>query len=263
MKPPKFDPQWPADVQAIYRHDMEEIWDRSIAPQMWNKYHSQLDIYFALCEGKGPLYILDVGCAQATLALRLAERGHRVVAMDIRQQFLDYAASRYESGDIRFVCANAMDADLPERFDLIFANQIVEHLVYPLTLVSRLAGMLKPGGRLVMTTPNGRYFKNPLPTFKEIGDPGQHEHLQFSADGDGHFFAYLDDELVEVLATAGLGNVQVSYSETPWISGHVKFRYLHPWTPTKVLRLLDNLTLRVPLLGRRFAHQLQVMGEAP
>src|SRR6185295_13416343 len=134
MKRPIFDPAWPADVQALYRHDVQEIWDPSIAPQIWNQYHNQLDLYCSLADGRGQLDILDVGCAQATLALLLAERGHRVCAMDIRQQFLDYAASRHEHGVIRFVCGNAIDAAPGGAFDLIFANQLVEHLVYPARL---------------------------------------------------------------------------------------------------------------------------------
>ena len=118
--------------------------------------------------------------------------------MDIRQQFLDYAASRHETGEIRFVCGNAMETDPGERFDLVFANQIIEHLVYPLKLVGRLASWLKPGGRLVVTTPNGEYFRNSLPHFSEIGDPAQYEAAQFSADADGHFFAYTAQELADV-----------------------------------------------------------------
>ena len=95
--------------------------------------------------------------------------------MDIRQQFLDYAASRHETGDIRFVCGNAMESEPGGRFDVVFANQMVEHLVYPLKLVGRLASWLKPGGRLVVTTPNGEYFRNSLPHFGDIGDPAQYE----------------------------------------------------------------------------------------
>ena len=63
MKPPKYDPDWPADVLALYRHDIQEMWDRTIAPQVWNQYHNQLDIYLGLCEGAGKLNVLDVGCA--------------------------------------------------------------------------------------------------------------------------------------------------------------------------------------------------------
>lgn len=262
MKPPRFDSRWPEDVQALYRHDMQEIWDPSIAPQIWNQYHNQLDLYRRLCNDRGRLDILDVGCAQGTLALLLAEDGHNVCAMDIRKQFLDYAASRHEKGDVRFVCANAMEGEIDGQYDLIFANQIIEHLVYPLELVQRLAARLKPGGRLVMTTPNGGYLKNSLPSFKELGDPAQHEHRQFTADGDGHFFAYRVDELAEIFSGAGLRNIRVSHFETPWISGHMKLRYLHSWVLVALLRALDAATLFVPGLGKRFAHQLLVVGDA-
>ena len=262
MKPPIFDPAWPADVQAIYRHDVQEIWDRTIAPQIWNQYHNQLDIYCRLADGRGKLDVLDVGCAQGTLALLLAERGHRVCAMDIRQQFLDYAAMRHEKGEIRFICANAMDAAPGRQFDLIFANQIIEHLVYPALLVDKIASWLKPRGRLAVSTPNWTYLKNALPSFGEIGDPAEHEHRQFSADADGHFFAYRASELVEIFLGANLSNVRVQYFETPWISGHIKFRYLHRWAPTRFLRLLDAMTLRMPGIGECLAHQLMIVGEA-
>lgn len=260
VRPPVYDLAWRDDVKALYRHDMQEIWDPHIAPQIWNQYHNQLDIYLGIADGPGALDILDVGCAQGTLALLLAERGHRVWAMDIRQQFLDYAASRYERGEIHFICGNAMEAEPGQHFDLIFANQIVEHLVTPIEFVKRLAGWLKPRGRLVLTTPNAAYLKNSLPTFTELGDLTQYAHRQFSADGDGHFFAYLDSELADIMRAAGLGGIRSAYFESPWVSGHMKIRYLHSFVPSAALRLADRITLGIPALARRLAHQLLMEG---
>jgi hypothetical protein len=40
----------------------------------------------------------------------------------------------------------------------------------------------------------------------------------------------------------------------------MKLRYLHGWLPVGMLRGLDRLTLRLPLAGRRLAHQLLVIG---
>ena len=94
--------------------------------------------------------VADVGCAQATLALLLAEDGHDVTAVDLRQGFLDYAASRHENGTIRFLCGNALEMEPPGRFDVVFCNQLVEHVVYPERLVRGLAEWLRPGGRLVI-----------------------------------------------------------------------------------------------------------------
>lgn len=261
MKPPVFNSGWPDDVKAIYHHDIQEIWNPNIARHIWNQYHNQLEQYLSLVEGKSRLEILDVGCAQGTLALRLAERGHEVWAMDIRQQFLDYAASRYEKGNVNFICGNAMEVELDKQFDLIFANQIVEHLIYPLEFTQRLVKFLKPGGTLVMTTPNGDYIKNSLPSYSELGEVQQYVDRQFSFDGDGHFFAYRCGELKQIFAQAGLQEVTASCFETPFISGHMKVRYAHSLLSQRFLSQLDRLTLRTPKIGVRLAHQMMVKGE--
>lgn len=239
---------------------MQEMWDPSIAKHIWNQYHNQLELYLSLTEGHGRLEILDVGCAQGTLALLLGERGHEVWAMDIRQQFLDYAAARHDRGDVHFICANAMEVELDKRFDLIFANQIVEHLVYPLEFTRHLSNWLKPGGRLVMTTPNAEYLKNALPSFSDLGDVQQYVDRQFTADGDGHFFAYRQEELKHIFKEAGLAEVSHRCFETPFMSGHLKVRYAHAFLPPRFLKGLDRLTLLAPKLGVRLAHQMMVIG---
>ncbi len=260
MKRPVFNPEWSEEIRALYRHDMQEIWDSSIAPQVWNQYHNQLEQYLAFVPGIPRLEILDVGCAQATLALLLAEAGHKVWALDLRQEFLDYAATRFEHGELEFIRGNVLELELDKRFDLIFANQIIEHLVYPLDMILRLKGLLKPGGRLVVTTPNGEYLKNSLPSFNELGDPVQWESRQFTADGDGHFFAYTGDELTELFAQAGLADIELQFFETPWISGHMKIRYLHGYMDKDVLKKLDRCMLKIPVIGRRFSHQALISG---
>lgn len=264
MKSPVYDPGWSEEVKALYRHDMQEIWDRKISRHVWNQYHNQLDLYLNIAgeaaSGRAKK-ILDVGCAQGTLALLLAERGHRVCAVDLRPSFLEYAKSRYVHGDVRFIEGNALELDLDERFDLIFANQIIEHLVYPQVLVNRLRRLLVHGGQLVVTTPNWHYFINTaLPSYQELGDPAQHEHRQFTADGDGHFFAYRANELVAIFSEEGLAKVDFRYFETPFMSGHMKVRYLHRLVPVGLLRWLDRLALAIPGLGKALAHQLLITG---
>ena len=200
MKPPIENLKWPDEVRRVYEHDLQEMWDPTLAPHIWNQYHQTLERYFSIARGlgKSPLDILDVGCAQGTLALLLAEQGHRVIASDLRQPFLDYASSRYEQGTIRFVCGNAMETDFKASFDLIFANQILEHLVQPVEFVSHLADYLRPGGTLVLSTPISSIFATLSLRSKRWGDPMQYAARQFTQNGDGHFFAYSPEELIEV-----------------------------------------------------------------
>ena len=255
MRRPVPDPGWGPEVRALYAHDLREMWDPRVAPQVWNQYHDQLDRYLALA-GAPPKKILDVGCAQGTLALLLAERGHEVWAVDIRQEFLDYAASRHERGAVHFVRGDALSLDFPERFDVIFANQVLEHVVYPGRVLARVRELLAPGGRLIASTPNHAYVRNALPSFGEIGDPARHEHRQYTADGDGHFFAYRDDELRRLLVDAGFSRVEVGFFETPFISGHLRVRHVHGFVPAGALRALDRALLRLPIARRRLTHQL-------
>lgn len=261
MKAPIFSNNWSDEVKILYQHDIQEIWNKKLSPHIWHKYHNQLEYYLDIA-GTGSKKILDVGCAQGTLALLLAERGHHVTAVDLRPEFLEYARSRYEHGDIKFIAANVLDTDnsIPGYYDLIFANQLIEHLVYPVQLLMQLKKLLKPNGRLVITTPNGNYIKSDLPSYKQLGDPKDWEHKQFTADGDGHFFAYLPDELDSIFVDASFEEVHTNYFETPFISGHMKIRYFHTFVPLKILRLLDRALLCLPWFRSRFSHQLMIIG---
>jgi ubiquinone/menaquinone biosynthesis C-methylase UbiE len=263
VKAPIFDSSWSQEMVALYKHDVQEIWDDRIAIHIWNQYQNQLSVYKSYTPSDTGLDILDVGCAQATLALQLAEAGHRVSAVDLRQEFLDYAASRYEHGDIEFIQGNVLELRISRRFDLIFANQIVEHLVYPMEMLETLKKLLKAGERLVVTTPNFHYLMSTLPSFTQLGDPRDWEGRQFSADGDGHFFAYQEIELYRMFCRAGMEDVETQFFESPWICGHMKLRYLHGTVPVGVLRKLDKFFLTLPVVGKILAHQLLVTGVRP
>jgi len=253
MKPLQRDPTWPPEVVEIWENDLREMWDPRIERHVFNQYHNQLDLYLGLVEKYDAKSVLDVGCAQGTLALLLAERGVAVTAVDIRQSFLDYAASRYERGEVRFLAANILDRPDLGTFDLVFANQIIEHLVYPVDFLRALASYLSPGGVLVVSTPNHAYFRSSLPSYTELGDPQQHEHRQFSAGGGDHFFAYTEQELRAAAKEANLTVLEMIYFETPAISGHFLVRFLH-WLPSAVLRAADRAALRIA--PRKLAHQL-------
>lgn len=260
MKPPVFSNDWTEEVKAIYRHDRQEMWDDSIAPHIWNQYHNQLSCYIDIA-GSNTKKILDVGCAQATLSLLLAEKGHSVTAVDLRPEFLEYARLRYTHGDIQFLTANILNEDIPGKYDLIFANQLIEHLVYPEQLISRLKCHLNVGGKLVVTTPNFDYFRNSLPSFSQLGDPKEWEHLQFSADGDGHFYAYSSNEVIDVFRDCKFKDVEHRYFESPFISGrHIGFRQMPTYMSHKILKSVDKLLVGFPLFGKYTAFQLLVTG---
>ena len=98
---------------------------------------------------------LDVGCGRGAFASLLHSHGLRhVVGIEPDPE---RAAGAADNAD-RVICAtieHALDDELADsRFDLIVASDVIEHLVDPWTVVSRLATHLEPGGQLLLSVPN-------------------------------------------------------------------------------------------------------------
>jgi 2-polyprenyl-6-hydroxyphenyl methylase/3-demethylubiquinone-9 3-methyltransferase len=103
------------------------------------------------------LRILDIGCGGGLLSEPLARIGADVVGADASGP--NIAAARLhaaESGvavDYRDTTAEAL-ADAGERFDIVLAMEIVEHVADVDLFVQRCAEMVKPGGLLIAATLN-------------------------------------------------------------------------------------------------------------
>ncbi len=100
-----------------------------------------------------PRRVLDVGCSSGYLSRKLAERGVEVVGVE-----LDPAAA----AEAREICAEVVVGDVETMelpldeasFDVIVCGDLVEHLRNPGRAIERLRPFLRPGGRLVLSTPN-------------------------------------------------------------------------------------------------------------
>ena len=62
----------------------------------------------------------------------------------------------------------------PGQFDALYAGEIIEHLPDPQTTLRRWIQLLKPGGRIVLTTPNRRHLLTRARGFEVVENP---EHL--------------------------------------------------------------------------------------
>src|SRR5213592_4386753 len=100
-----------------------------------------------------PERVLDVGCSSGYLARRLVERGATVVGIDTDEQAAAEARAVCEQvlvGDVE-----TMELPFPdESFDVVLCGDLIEHLRNPERFLSRVRPLLRPGGRLVLTTPN-------------------------------------------------------------------------------------------------------------
>lgn len=136
--------------------------------------------------------ILDAGCGTGGNLSMLAPLG-TVVGLEPDATALELARGRSEAGEIRI---GSLPGDLPfdsETFDLVVLLDVLEHVEEDRASLRSLAGVLKPGGHLVMTVPAFPFLWS--------GHDETHQHRR----------RYRRRGLVEKLTGAGLQLRCVSY----------------------------------------------------
>jgi 2-polyprenyl-6-hydroxyphenyl methylase/3-demethylubiquinone-9 3-methyltransferase len=103
------------------------------------------------------LRVLDIGCGAGILCEPLTRLGASVVGVDPAEPNIAAARLHAAAGglaiDYRAATAEAL-ADAGERFDLVLAMEVVEHVADLAAFVRCCAGMVKPGGLMVTATLN-------------------------------------------------------------------------------------------------------------
>ena len=172
-----------------------------------------------------PRRVLELAAGDASLSACLAADGTSVFANDLRAENLKEAmASFINAGDIMLLPGNLFDLR-PSRigtFDVIAACEIIEHVAHPDDFLSHIKQFLAPDGCILLTTPNGSYFRNRLPTIVQIDDFNTLEGSQFKPDADGHLFLITPRELRELAKRVGLSVRVLDLLGTPFITGHCR-----------------------------------------
>jgi len=124
--------------------------------------------------GKGTA--LDLGCRDGYWSRKLNEKGYQVVAADLEPC---YAPARQ-------IDANEPLPFSDESFDVVWFSEVIEHLRRPDAATAELKRVLRPGGRLFVTTPNKQFW-----VYSLLEKCGARQSL-FCHEGHFHFFSYAD-----------------------------------------------------------------------
>jgi SAM-dependent methyltransferase len=119
---------------------------------------------------------LDIGCRHGVQTRWLEDHGYEVTSGDV---------------EILYDKAMVLDANDPlpfdsESFDVVWCSEVIEHLRDPAAAITEMRRVLKPGGMLVITTPNSSaWFFKAASLFgltpAKLQDPG---HLHFFDESD-------------------------------------------------------------------------------
>lgn len=102
--------------------------------------------------------VADVGCGGGLLSEALARAGADVVAIDLGKAVIDVARLHLLESDLeidyRVQSSAQLAAEEAGSFDVVCCMELIEHVPDPSALLADLAGMLKPGGKLFLSTLN-------------------------------------------------------------------------------------------------------------
>ena len=156
-----------------------------LTPNAWLRY----DVLTRMLPA-GVCDVLEVGCGQGALGVRLAQR-YQYVGLEPDQVSWAVAQQRISAagrGEVRNIREDALG---PEQFDLVCAFEVLEHIEDDAAAVRQWTSRLRPGGWLMMSVPahQGRY--------------GPADKLA------GHFRRYDPESMTALLARCGLTDIEV------------------------------------------------------
>jgi SAM-dependent methyltransferase len=119
--------------------------------------------------------LLDVGCGGGELLAFLRSLGWQVEGVEVDPVAVERARAKSLTVHLGTLEDQRLSAD---RFDVITMNHVIEHVHDPIGLLRECRRILKPGGRLAVTTPNldswgHRCFRNAWLAL----DPPRHLYL--------------------------------------------------------------------------------------
>jgi SAM-dependent methyltransferase len=117
-------------------------------------WHAESSLHSMYLGQATPGRLLDVGCGNGQFLNKMHTRGWEVCGVDFDPKAVENARQLYKL-DVR--AGSLADQHFPDSsFDAVTANHVIEHLPDPVAFLGEARRIVKPGGCLIVTTPNNQ-----------------------------------------------------------------------------------------------------------
>jgi 2-polyprenyl-3-methyl-5-hydroxy-6-metoxy-1,4-benzoquinol methylase len=165
---------------------------------------------YMFLEDLPPGRVLDVGCGSGDFLFKMHQLGWSVTGVDFDGKAIANAKAKHGFELLHSDLAGACFAD--NFFDAVTMNHVIEHVPEPTTLLAEIRRILKPGGRLVATTPNIQSLGHSLfqDCWRGLEPP---RHLQiFSLQSLASCARQASFEMIEVKSSAANADIIIGAS---------------------------------------------------
>jgi 2-polyprenyl-3-methyl-5-hydroxy-6-metoxy-1,4-benzoquinol methylase len=180
--------------------------------------------------------LADVGCGTGNLKPFVSDRFSRYIGIDVVRHNGFPADAEFHRVNLDTGKSSLADCSV----DAVVSIETIEHLENPRQFMRELVRIVKPGGWIIITTPNQLSFLSLLTLIVK------HEFAAFqNMDYPAHITALLEIDLKRIAVECGLRDIHFAYSYqgrvilTPW--SYPKFlSHLFPRTFSDNLLLIAN-----------------------
>jgi SAM-dependent methyltransferase len=148
-------------------------------------------------DGMTPGRLLDVGCGKGRFLAAAQAAGWDVLGVEYAPASAEAAHAAY---GVEVVVGDFLELDLPGGFDAVTLWHVLEHLPDPGASVARARDLVRPGGRIVISVPNGDSLQ------AHLGG-----EQWFHLDLPRHLFQFTPRSLSALVERSGLRVVRIGH----------------------------------------------------
>jgi 2-polyprenyl-3-methyl-5-hydroxy-6-metoxy-1,4-benzoquinol methylase len=228
---------------------LRQIYDRAQVPLSSGTYRAAKQarrLRRVLRDSVKPACIIDMGCGDgsATELAALASPGHRIVALDWSAE----AVRQVRARGLTVVRAAAEDSwpIASNTADVVIMSELIEHVIDTDAVLDEAWRVLKPGGSLLLSTPNlAAWYNRALlalgvqPVFSEVSLRGV-----FGRPGTqvaGHLHMFTRRALSGLLVARGFSSISIEgarYHDVPRLLRPLDFAFC-AWPSASSILLVD------------------------
>lgn len=182
--------------EHMHQTSTEELIKRFESPER-DAYQQPEKVFKYLGELSGKK-VMDIGAGSGYFSVKLAEKGAKVIAADVNQEFLDYIKKRIEKNALKNIELRKIPYDNPnlteKEVDMVLVVNTYHHIENRIEYFAKVKKGTQLKGELVIID----FFKTDIP----VGPPKEHKVSV--------------DEVIAELKKAGYTNLQVNVDLLPY-----------------------------------------------